>query len=606
MKKSKIQTQLVNYLNKNKGNIKNAKKALVEDIKDILVAKIKENSRGQMMAYPINGTKPFEIKQDGTARKYENCLCVINVIPNGKKRMGVIARYIGKEDSYEAQVMARLVNAHIRIGFDESALKQAQEILNLDITEEIKNRVDRKKLPMIAVDPSLDCGDRDDAICVEKTKDGYRLYVAITDITHYVKPGSPLWNEAYIRATSHYTPTFSIPMFPREVTNTIFSLDEGRDRLVLCVAIDYDKNLNRKGYHFEEAVVNIHHAMDYKTFEAIKNGDLSLAKFEGEKEVVDVAYELAHGLYEKMKKENKIEADSDEPEFIKSKDGKDVIDVISADKSFSHKVIEMFMVEANLCAGDFFIEHNIDGIYRIHDKITQDKFADLKQVLRRYGIKYEVQNTSESISKLMEEIKKLPYSQSVQKEIISTFSRAEYAPFAFIHFGLGLLENKPYTHFTSDARRFSDIIAHLNIKDELHHRPISYPYNNIKTACMHINQQNSVADSTERKINKYTYCYLAEKRIGKTVDCVVSKINKDGILVRDKKSPMTFNISFYDLKDGNERIYSVSENGLNVTNGINTYKLGDEVKCQICDVDFDKSKIYASTNLEKVEQEILN
>ena len=592
------------YLGDNIDKRQISKDILPQDIKDTIVAVIRQNQQGRLVAYPIDGSKPCEIHQDKISAMYENKLCLLHLSSNGNKRFGVIKNVIGDESEFEAQVKAILFDNHIRFGFDEDAKNQSKQIQQADITEDIKTRSDWRKLPLIAVDP-IGCEDRDDAICVQKTNNGYRLYVAITDITHYVNIGSPLWKEAYIRATSHYNPLFSVPMFPHDVTNSIFSLDEGQDRLVLGCVIDFDKDGNQLSYHFEKAVAKIHHAMSYETFEKIHNGDGSLTKFDGEKQLVDDCYELANILNRKMNLHNKINAEIDEPNFVKSTDGKDIVDVKNDDKSFSHKVIEMFMIEANRSAGKFFVDNNVDGIYRVHQKISDERFVELKQILEKYGINYQLENTSQSVSNLIEHIKTLPYSQFVQGAILSKFFRAQYSFQRDIHFGMGFSANEPYTHFTSPARRFSDIIAHQIIKEVLENKKISFNEYNIESACMHINDQTTKADKVERKINNFAYCYLANKNIGKVYDCTVCRFVDDGVVVKDKNSPMTFVVDYCDLKNSNDEQFKFGQNQLCITNGVETYSLGDQIKCQITKVDFEDKKIYASTNLEKIEESVL-
>lgn len=576
---------------------------VTQDIKDSIVVVIRENEMGVLMAYPIDGTSPYEIQQDKIAQKYQNNLCLLHINKDGRKKFGVIKNVIGEESEYEAQILAQLINNHIRLGFDEQAKKQAEEIADLDISDEIKNRADRRKLHIVAVDPE-GCKDRDDAIYVQKTEKGYKLYVAITDITHYVKEGSPLWKEAYIRALSHYNPIFSVPMFPRDVTNTIFSLDEGKDRLVLGCEIDFDREGNPTGYRFEKAVVDIHHAMTYEDFEKIHKGDLSSTKFKGEKKLVDDCYELAELLNKKLEKNNKINADTDEPDFVLSEDGKDIIGVENGDKSFSHKVIEMFMIEANCAAGNFFMKNDMLGIYRVHQRLTPERFVELKQILQRYGINYELENTSESMSKLVQQISKLPYSEFIQRIVLSKFFRAQYSPERDIHFGLGFASDHPYSHFTSPARRFADVLAHLFIKDKLEQKKSSYNIYNLLSACSHINDISTVAEKVERRINEFSYCYLANNDLGKTYDCIICRFDSNGVVLRDKKSPMTFVVDYDDLKDGDNRI-KFSDNCLSISSGEKSYSLGDEMKCKVSEIDFDERKIYATTNLEKIEENVM-
>lgn len=565
-----------------------------EDIKDTIVAVIKQNQHGKFVAYPIDGSRPCDIQQDKFATKYQNQLCMLAVTSNGKKKFAVIKKVIGNENDFEAQVLAHLVDAHVRLGFDESAKKQAEEIQKMDISEEIAKRSDWRYLPLIAVDPK-GCKDRDDAFALQKTKDGYRLFVAITDITFYVPQNSPLAEEAYIRSTSHYNPIFSVPMFPHNVTNSIFSLDEGQDRLVLGCVIDFDKNGNRIGYHFERAVARIHHAMSYEDFEQIHNGNLSLTKFEGEKQLVDNCYELAQILNKKLNLNGKINADTDEPNFVLSKDGKDIVDVTNDDKSFSHKVVETFMIEANRAAGQFFVDNNIDGIYRIHQKIDNQKFNELCQILQKYGIDYKLENNSKSISGLVDYIKTLPFSEFVQRQVLSKLFMAQYSPQTDIHFGLGFSQKEPYTHFTSPARRYADNIVHKIITDKLEKREAFFNLCNLESACMHINNQTAKADKLERRINGFAYCYLANKKIGKTVDAIICQFDKNGVVVKDKNSPMTFVIDYQDLTSESGKKFSASESELFITNGQEQLFLGDEIKCQISSVDFEQKKIYATS-----------
>lgn len=561
----------------------------------VMTGTIKMGSDGRYYVAPVGKSMRCQIPQDKVAKENLNKLCIISVTKTKKSWSGKIEKIIG-EQTFNNKMLAILVGNHIPLAFSDEAMAQAEQILQDAQTDNFADVQDLQDLDFVAVDPK-GCGDRDDAIFAKKQGDKYVAYVAVADVNHFVKVGSPLWNEAYIRAFSEYAPTFSNPMFPLKLTKEVFSLEQNKPKRALVAKIELDEKMSIVSAQFVPAVIKVKHAMTYE--------DLSLLRekkcretFEGESNLVDLCYHIAQSLDDKYVKSGKITLTSAEPEFILSADGKDVVGVKNADTDFSHKVIENFMILANCAVGNFLKDNNLDGIFRVHDAIDEERKQSIKKALERFGIKIDFDATSSGVAGVVKAVAKTPFADILSGEISKNFMRAKYSVDLTEHFGLGFDADHPYVHSTSVERRFSDVVVHKIILDTLQNGQAPFSKQQLQNIVEHINEVEARASKTERQMDKCAYCHLASKMIGEKIDCKIVAITKDYLVLKDKKTPMTMDILIDSLVEPNQKIEICEEQTMLLV-GEKTYKVGDDLSCVITGVDQQKFGIFAKQVAEE-------
>ena len=569
-----------------------------DNIAMVKAGTIKKDGNGKLYVLTI-GNMLCKIENSKLARNNIGKLCVVAIKKKEKFGLsGSVEKVIGDSDNLECNELAIAIDNHIQIGFGDDAIKQAKNMPKVLTKKDFEGAEDWRNLPFVAVDP-VGCKDRDDAICAEQIGKKFVVRVAITDINHFVPFGSPLWKEAYMRSTSHYSPTFSIPMFPREITQQIFSLDQGKDRRVLAVQIELDKFGRVLSEKFVPAIINVKHSMSYQDFEAIKNGAMP-ETFLGEKRLTDLCFDIAKKQEENLLANGKLEVGSAQPEYILSDDKRDVVSAKNEDESFSHKVIENFMILANRAAGNFFERNGTLGIFRIHEEMDEMHEKQLKKWLQKFGVDDYFENSSIGVSELAKTIKETPFADILSVEIVKNLMRAQYSTCEDIHFGLGFDEYEPYVHFTSPARRFADVVAHKIILDCLANKKSEISETSLENIVEHINMQEQVASRAERQFDQFAYCHIAQNQMGmgRSYDCQIMSIADGYLVAKDKSSPMTFKVPFEKLSSSVAPFLPDTDN-VSISNGAKTFAMGDEICCKVYSIDFSHRTIYAGIKKEK-------
>lgn len=328
------------------------------------------------------------------------------------------------------------------------------------IKEEIPNRLDLRDKPIFTID-GADTKDIDDAISVEKTKDGYILGVHIADVSHYVKPKSKLDDEAFKRGTSVYYANRVIPMLPKELSNGICSLNPQEDRLAFSCLCKLDKNGNIKEYKFAKSVIRSRVKGVYSEINELLEGYNSKSSCEKYAEILDalpVMKELADTLYKSKKNRGAPELDTSESKLII--DERDIcVDVLPRTRGRSEEMIEDFMLIANECAARFGLENGLPFVYRIHEEPSAEKIESLKEALVKLNVPYKLgeKASPKDMSEILKASKGTNVDMIMNNVVLRSMSKARYSTEPVGHFGLAL---EDYAHFTSPIRRYPDLTIH--------------------------------------------------------------------------------------------------------------------------------------------------
>ena len=342
--------------------------------------------------------------------------------------------------------------------FPQAALDEAEAAKEPDL----KRREDLRHLPLVTIDPS-DARDHDDAVWAEAdpnpaNRGGWVVIVAIADVAAYVRPGSALDNEARKRGNSVYFPDRVVPMLPERISNELCSLTEGDARACLAVRMVFDKDGVKQSHRFFRALMRSAASLTYEQAQAAIDGRLD----EVTGPLLDTVLRPLWGAYDSLvlarTERGPLDLDLPERKILLDDQGR-VRGVASPPRLDAHRLIEEFMISANVAAAETLEAKRSPLIYRVHDSPSKEKLAALGEFLNTIGIKLPKSGTLKpaQFNRILAETRASPTAELVGEVILRSQAQAEYAPGNFGHFGLNL---RRYAHFTSPIRRYADLIVH--------------------------------------------------------------------------------------------------------------------------------------------------
>ena len=425
--------------------------------------------------------------------------------------------------------------------FPEQVLEQAAEIPIQVSAAECAERVDLRELPLVTIDGE-DARDFDDAVWCQPNRNGFRLVVAIADVSHYVQPASPLDDEAQLRATSVYFPGFVIPMLPETLSNGICSLRPNEDRLafVCDMQVDHEGEVTRAKFH--EAVIRSHARLTYtQVWRAIGEDD---AQARSELGVLLPQIEHLHQLYRVLAKarvaRGAIEFETGEVHFILGPDG-EVVQGGMRERNDAHKLIEECMIAANVQAARYLLKKSIPAPYRVHDRPPEQKYADLEEFLAEFQLRMPPWSKVQprDFTQLLKKVRKRADAALIESVLLRSQSLAVYAPQNIGHFGLAL---DAYAHFTSPIRRYPDVLVHRAIKHALaggHPNDYRYGPHDMAQLCLQCSERGRRAEEAEREVDERYRAAWMEQHVGSQFDGIVSGVTSFGLFVEMSESKVT-------------------------------------------------------------------
>lgn len=391
---------------------------------------------------------------------------------------GKIIEVLGEIDDPGMEIEIAVRKFDVPVDFSEATEKQAAKIPQKLRPSDYKERIDLRDLPFITID-GADARDFDDAVyCSEVNvgrgkayRKGWRLLVAIADVSHYVQVNDPIDQDAIERGTSVYFPRRVIPMLPESLSNGICSLNPGEDRLTLVCDMVIPAEGARAGkitaYQFYPAVIHSHARTTYdQIWNAIQQPQGPAAKSLGEiYPLIESSYELFQMLLKQRKERGAIDFDTVETKIVCNELGR-IERIEPLVRNDAHKLIEEFMLAANTCAADFMTRHKRCGLYRVHESPTVEKLQAFRDYLRTLGLFLGGgdEPTTMDYAKLIDEAKGRTDFEIIQTMCLRSMQQAVYSPENEGHFGLSY---QLYTHFTSPIRRYPDLLTHRVIKSIL-------------------------------------------------------------------------------------------------------------------------------------------
>jgi ribonuclease R len=401
----------------------------------------------------------------------------------------------------------------------------------------LKGREDLRDLPLVTIDPA-DARDHDDAVWAEldtdpKNEGGFVLWVAIADVAHYVTPGSALDREAWKRGNSTYFPDRVVPMLPDRLSGDLCSLHEGVPRACLAVRMVIDADGKKLSHRFMRGMMRSAASLNYAEVQAARDGQVSDKCGPLMESVIEPLYGAYEALTRARKARQPLDLDLPERKIILGDDGR-VKSVALADRYDAHKLIEEFMVLANVAAAEELFHRNRPLLYRVHEEPSDEKMDALREVAQASGFtlaKGQVIHTSH-LNRLLAQAEGTDHDELINISTLRSMTQAYYHPENYGHFGLAL---RSYAHFTSPIRRYADLIVHRGLisahgwgKDGLSDEDVE----RLESTAKHISETERRSMTAERDTNdRYLAAYLSE-RVGNEMTGHISGIQKFGAFVK--------------------------------------------------------------------------
>lgn len=456
-----------------------------------------------------------------------------------------------------------------------------------------QGRVDLRDFNFVTIDGE-DARDFDDAVFCKKTASGWKLYVAIADVSHYVLPDSPLDTEACHRGTSVYFPAAVIPMLPEKLSNGLCSLNPKVDRLTLvCEMLINDKGLVSRS-RFYKAVIHSSARMTYVEAAAILFDNCSETTERYRHLLADLVQlkDVYKALLSQRKKRGAIDFDTVETKIIYD-ENRQIKDIVPTVRNEAHMLIEECMIAANVASSSFLIKHRIPGLFRDHEEPKDSKLENLYQFLGQMGLqlgKGSDSPTPKDFSFIIGKVKDRPDYNLIQTILLRSLSQAEYRAENSGHFGLAL---ESYSHFTSPIRRYPDLLVHRAISHIIAGgKPCEYHYSKkmMEEMGRNCSMTERRADEASRDVIFGLKCHYMKDRIGEEYEGIISGVTSFGVFVEIIDLYVEGLIHVTGL--GNDYFhYDPVRHEMSGERTRKRYRLGDQVKIKVVRVDVEERKI---------------
>lgn len=448
-------------------------------------------------------------------------------------------------------------------------------------------RKDLRDLPLVTIDGET-AKDFDDAVFAEKDGRGWRLVVAIADVSHYVRPGTALDREAMERGNSVYFPRRVIPMLPEKLSNGLCSLNPEVERLAMVCDMSIGLTGKIKAYSFYPAVFRSKARLTYNQVWSWLDGGAQ-PESEVHRELLpqlESLYALFKVLLKARHKRGAIDFETIETMMLFNDQGK-IENIVPVQRNDAHRLIEECMLAANVCASAFLQKHKQACLYRIHEGPTPEKLEALRSFLHEFGLGLPggENPTAKDYGALLEKIKERPDAQLLQTVMLRSLRQAMYSPDNVGHFGLSY---EHYTHFTSPIRRYPDLLVHRSIKAVL--EGTRYTPGSWDDIGLHCSMTERRADEATRDVNNWLKCYYMQDLIGEEFDGAISAVVPFGIFVALDTVYVEGLVHVSELGEDYFQFDNVRHQMLGERSG-KRFRLGDRVRVRVVRADLESGRI---------------
>ena len=513
--------------------------------------------------------------------------------------IGKITEILGENMAKGMEVEIAIRKHDIPHVFPSAVEKQLKKWAE-DVPEEAKRgRVDLRDLPLVTIDGE-DARDFDDAVFCQKQGKGWKLWVAIADVSYYVRPKSALDTEAYNRGNSVYFPNRVVPMLPEKLSNGLCSLNPQVDRLCMVCEITLSAKGKMTDYRFYEAVMNSHARLTYNKVAKILEKDTALCeRYASLVPHLQELYEMYQALVKARRQRGAIEFETIESKFIFNALGR-IERIEPVVRNDAHKIIEECMILANIASANFMEKHQEPALYRIHAVPSEEKLTAFRSFLAECGLSLSGGNkpTPTDYAQLLEQIKPRPDHELIQTMLLRSMSQAVYSADNIGHFGLALEE---YAHFTSPIRRYPDLTLHRGIKYLLAKQKGSkrkttdtggyhYQLDEMDVFGAHCSSTERRADDATREVADWLKCEYMQDHVGEEFDGVISSVTGFGFFVRLNDLFIDGLVHISGLAN-DYYLFDMPKQRLIGENSGMIFRLGDAVKVRVEAVSLEQKQI---------------
>ena len=528
-----------------------------------------------------------------SAREGQLVVCEIVEPPQrGRPPIGKVLVVLGDKLTPSRVVEMAIHGHNLPHEFNEQTLNEASAVPLEVPAEEARARTDLRKLPLVTIDGE-DAKDFDDAVWCETDSKGFRLIVAIADVSHYVRPGTSLDDEATLRGTSVYFPGFVVPMLPETLSNGICSLNPKVDRLCFVCDMHVDFQGQVTGSKFYEAVMRSHARLTYtQVWKAVGDEDEEARTQIG---AVLPHVERLHQLFQVLAKaraqRGAIEFSSSETRFILDAKG-EVTQAGMLERNDAHKLIEECMIAANVEAARFILKKKVPAPFRVHDRPPESKYADLLEYLSEFGLRLPSYSTvtPKDFTVLLKKIRERPDAALLETVLLRSQSMAVYSTDNKGHFGLAL---EAYGHFTSPIRRYPDLLLHRSIKHALlrgNEDGFGYSAEEMAKLYLQCSEKERRADEAEREVDERYRSAWMEQHVGSEFDGVISGVTSFGLFVELTESKVNGLVHVTQLPHDYYH-FDPLRKALRGERKGTTYRLGDPVRVLVLKASVEDKRI---------------
>ena len=515
--------------------------------------------------------------------------------------LGEVVEILGEHMAPGMETDVAIHSYQLPNSWSPEVLKELEKIPDHVQKKDFSGRKDLRSLPLVTIDGE-DSKDFDDAVYCEAVKQGWRLYVAIADVSHYVKPGSALDKEGYERGTSVYFPNKVIPMLPEKLSNGLCSLNPNVDRLCMVADMHIDREGKITRSSFYSAVMHSKARLTYTQVGAFLE--------EGKKDVVPqkllTEIQELHQLYKVLKisrdKRGAIDMDITETRIVFG-DNKKIECILPTQRNVAHRIIEEAMLCANVAAARLIERNKLINLFRVHGTPNLDKVEKLRGFVGDLGLNFTraEEPTPKDYADLLNLIKDRSDRHIITLVLLRTLSQAVYTPENMGHFGLAY---KAYAHFTSPIRRYPDLLIHRGIKGFLDKQVVFKDLEKMETIGQHCSATERRADEASRDVMDWLKCEFMLDKVGEEYDGVISSVVQFGLFVELKNIYVEGLVHISAL----EGDYFIHDSVKHLLLGERTrvqYKLGDNVRIRVKNVSLDERKIdfefITNKNIKKIK-----
>lgn len=574
--------------------------------------------QGLAWVHPNNNriTQDVFVPTDALLDAQEGQIVRVEIVMPPSQRHGPVGKVVEVLGDYMApgmEIDTAIQTFNLPNNWSEELIAELAAIPSELVEADYADRKDLRSLPLVTIDGE-DSKDFDDAVFAKRRKNGWRLVVAIADVSHYVKPDSALDKEAFERGNSVYFPQRVIPMLPEKLSNELCSLNPNVDRvcMVCDMTITDDGQLERT--QFYQAVMNSKARLTYNQVHQMVTDKTSAyrSEYADVVDAVDQLYDLYQILHAARAKRGALDFDTVETRIVFDGDRK-IDKIVPVFRNDAHRLIEECMLIANVAAARYLKWHKIPIVYRVHEPPKEEKLNKLRGFLKDFGLTLEggEQPTAQDYDAVLQAAEGFTSEHLIKTVMLRSMNQAVYQPENKGHFGLNF---EHYAHFTSPIRRYPDLLVHRAIRQawlKQGSEGFNYSEEDMVNMGRHCSDTERRADEATRDAVTFLKCEFLSHRLGEEYDAVIGSVTNFGMFV--ELDPLYIEGLVHVTELGEDYFhFDAVRHCLKGERTGKVYRIGDRIRVQIAQVVLDTRKVdlrlIASSNAEAIQdqQQVLN